>query len=292
MPRRTTLKILIPLTSGLLLLGACGSSTSDSSATTAAGKGNSSCATADLATVAKGKLTIGTDTPAFEPWFVDDKPTNGKGFESAVAYAVADELGVAKADVTWKTVAFNTAFAPGKKAFDFDINQVSITPERAKTVDFSDGYYDVNQAIVGLKDSRAVGATSVADLKGLKLGAQQGTTSFDFITNVIKPDADPFVYNDNSAAKAALDAGQVDGIVLDLPTALYVSAVEIEGSAVIGQFPSTGDKPEQFGMVFQKGNTLRDCVNKALASLTKSGKLKNIQDKWLAGGVAPEIALD
>ena len=287
MPRRTTLKILIPLTSGLLLLGACGSSDSDSSGTTAAGTGESSCAT-----VADGKLTVGTDTPAFEPWFADDKPTNGKGFESAVAYAVADELGFAKADVTWQTVAFNTAFAPGKKKFDFDINQVSITPERAKTVDFSDGYYNVNQAIVGFDDSPAIGASSVADLKGLKLGAQQGTTSYDFITDVIKPDAEPFVYNDNSAAKAALDAGQVDGIVLDLPTALYVSAVEIEGSAVIGQFPSTGDKPEQFGMVFEKGNKLRDCVNDALASLTESGKLKEIQDKWLAGGIAPEIALD
>lgn len=293
MLRRAHLKIALPVAAAALLLAACGSSAgSDSSAQSGDSAKPASCKAADLSTLADGKLTIGTDTPAFEPWFVDDDPSNGKGFESAVAYAVADELGFAKADVAWAKVPFDTATAPGKKKFDFDINQISITPERAKVVDFSSGYYDVNQALVAYSDSKAKGATSIADLKGLKLGAQKGTTSYDFITNVIKPDADPFVYNDNSAAKAALDAKQIDGIVLDLPTALYVSAVEIEGTSVIGQFPSTGDTPEQFGLLLQKDSSLTDCVTKAVDSLRESGKLKEIQDEWLANDVAPEISLD
>lgn len=249
------------------------------------------CVTDDML-VSAGELTIGTDTPAFPPWFVDDDPSNGEGFESAVAYAVADELGLGDA-VTWTVVPFNNAFAPGAKDFDFDINQVSITEERDGAVDFSDGYYDVNQALVGYEDSDAVGATTVADLQGLKLGAQVGTTSLDFITEVIQPTEEPFVYNDNNGAKAALDAGQIDGIVLDLPTAFYVSAVEIEGTAVIGQFPSVGDAPEQFGMVFEEGNPLRDCVNEALAALDEQGELDAIEQEWLADATgAPVIAVE
>ncbi|MFP5321052.1 MAG: ABC transporter substrate-binding protein [Acidimicrobiia bacterium] len=240
----------------------------------------------------EGQLTIGTDSPAFPPWFVDDDPTNGEGFESAVAYAVAEELGFSEDQVEWTVVPFNNAFAPGPKDFDFVINQVSITEERDQAIDFSEGYYDVNQAIVGFEDSAAAGATTVEDLRGLKLGAQQGTTSLDFITEVIQPEQEPFVYNDNSAAKAALDAQQVDAIVLDLPTAFYVSAVEIEGTAVIGQFPSTGDSPEQFGMVFEDGNPLRDCVDEALASLEESGDLDAIEQEWLSDVVdAPVIEI-
>ena len=290
MHRRTTLRLLLPVTAGLLLLGACSSSSSGSEGASDAKA--SSCKAEDLKTYKDGTLTVATDTPAFEPWFVDDKPANGKGFESAVAYAVAKQLGFAKSDVTWTTESFNSAYAPGKKKFDFDINQVSITPERAKAVDFSDGYYDVNQAIVGYADSKAADAKTVADLKDLKLGAQQGTTSYDFIVDVIKPTQEPYVYNDNNAAKSALQAKQIDGIVLDLPTALYVSAAEIEDSAVIGQFPSTGDKPEQFGMVFEKGNPLRDCVNEALAALDADGTLDEIQSTWLSDAVAPEISLN
>ena len=178
MSRRLSALVLAPLVVGALALASCGSSDSD---------GASSSTSTTCPTIKDGTLTIGTDSPAYEPWFVDDKPSNGKGFESAVAYAVAKELGYAKADVTWKTVPFNNSYAPGKKAFDFDINQISISPERAKVVTFSDGYYDVNQAIVGFEDSKAADAKSVADLKDLKLGAQVGTTSLDFINEVIKP---------------------------------------------------------------------------------------------------------
>jgi polar amino acid transport system substrate-binding protein len=289
MHRRRTLQLLAPALAVALLVAACGKSKNDDEATSG---DTGSCAVTDLATVTDGKLTVGTDSPAFPPWFEDDDPSNGKGFESAVAYAVADELGFDKEDVAWTTVAFDKAFAPGEKEFDFDINQVSISDERDEAVDFSEGYYDVNQAIIGYADSAAAGATTVADLKGLKLGAQQGTTSLDYITEVIAPDQEPFVYNDNNAAKAALNAKQVDALVLDLPTALYVSAAEIEGTEVFGQFPTEGDDPEQFGMVFAEGNPLRDCANEALATLKEDGSLAKIQDEYLADAVAPEISVE
>jgi polar amino acid transport system substrate-binding protein len=289
--RLLALSAVLPLTAL-----ACGDSEDDTVAGTEAAAGEapdeSSCQAEQLALVSEGTLTVGTDSPAFPPWFVDDDPTNGEGFESAVAYAVADELGFAPEDVSWTVVPFNNAFAPGDKDFDFDINQVSINDERATVVDFSDGYYDVNQAIVGFTDSAAAGATTVADLRPLRLGAQVGTTSLTFIEEEIQPEQEPFVYNDNSAAKAALDAQQVDAIVLDLPTAFYVSAVEIEGTSVIGQFPSTGDEPEQFGMVFEKDNPLRDCVNEALTRLRDSGDLEQIEREWLSEVVdAPVIGL-
>jgi polar amino acid transport system substrate-binding protein len=271
---------------GSLVLAGCGDGDDD----TAEPTGGGGCAVEDLALKEDGKLTVGTDSPAFPPWFVDDDPTNGEGFESAVAYAVADELGFAEEDVAWTVAPFNNVIAPGEKDFDFDINQVSISEERDEAVDFSTGYYDVNQAIVGFEDSAAAGATAIEDLKGLKLGAQVGTTSLDFITDVIAPDAEPFVYNDNSAAKAALDAQQVDAIVLDLPTAFYVSAVEIEGTAVIGQFPAADGETEQFGLVFEEGSALRDCVNEALTNLEDSGRLDEIEQEWLSEVVdAPVI---
>jgi polar amino acid transport system substrate-binding protein len=274
------------------VLTACGDD--DDEATTAGTEeGGSEDGTAeDCTTVNDGVLTIGTDSPAFPPWFVEDDPTNGQGFESAVAYAVAEQLGFTGDQVEWTIVPFNNAFAPGEKDFDFDINQVSITEERDEAVDFSDGYYDVNQAIVGYADSPAAQATTIEELQGLRLGAQVGTTSLDFITEQIQPEAEPFVYNDNAAAKAALDAQQVDAIVLHLPTAFYVSAVEIEGTTVIAQFPSVGEEPEQFGMVFEDGNPLRDCVNDALDALEESGELAAIEQEWLSDVVdAPVIEL-
>jgi polar amino acid transport system substrate-binding protein len=288
--RRSTLRFAGAATALLVLFAGCGEGDDDDdegAADAGAGEQEASeeCAVDQLNLVEEGTLTVGTDSPAFPPWFEDDDPTNGEGFESAVAYAVADELGFSEDQVTWTVVPFNNAFAPGTKAFDFDINQVSITDERDEAVDFSAGYYDVNQAIVGFEDSAAADATTVADLQGLKLGAQLGTTSLDFITEVVQPEQEPFVYNDNSAAKAALDAQQVDAIVLDLPTAFFVSAVEIEGTTVIGQFPAQGDEPEQFGLVFEEGNSLRDCVNEALARLKDSGRLEEIEQEWLSDAV-------
>lgn len=285
------------------LLAACGdddgdtgageTGTTETTGTTEEAAGQTGGPSGDCPTIEEGVLTIGTDSPAYPPWFVDDDPTNGEGFESAVAYAVAEQLGFSADQVEWTVVPFNNIFAPGEKDFDFAINQVSITEERDQAVDFSEGYYDVNQALVAFEDSAAVGAETVADLRDLRLGAQVGSTSLDFITEHIQPAQEPFVYNDNASAKAALEAGQVDAIVLDLPTAFYVSSAEIEGTAVIGQFPSTDDEPEQFGMVFEEGNPLRDCVDEALAALEADGTLDAIEQQWLSDVVdAPVIELE
>ncbi len=247
---------------------------------------SASCEKADLNLVQEGVLTIGTDEPSFPPWFdFDGGPSTGTGFESAVAYAVADELEFTAEEVTWVVVPFNNSFAPGEKDFDFDINQISISEEREEAVDFSDGYYNVNQALLGFSDSEIASATTIDDLKAFRLGAQVGTTSLDFITDVIQPETEPLVYDTNADAKAAFDAGQLDGLILDLPTAFFISATEIEGSAVIAQFPSSGE-PEQFGMLFEEGNPLRDCVNVALSNVD----LDAIQQEWLSDVVeAPVI---
>ncbi len=247
------------------------------------------CARDNLTVLTPGTLTIGTDTPAYEPYFVDDDPSNGKGFESAVAYAVADKLGFAPNEVTWVTVPFNKSYAPGAKDFDFDINQISITPKRQKAVDFSDGYYTVNQAVVALKSSPVAGATTLAELQGARLGAQVGTTSLDFINDVVQPAEKPYVYNDTNDAKSALNNRQIDAIVVDLPTAYYITAVEIPKAKIVGQFQPQADG-EQFGLLFAKGNPLVTCVNKAIDALRASGELQAIQDQWLAGENAPYIA--
>lgn len=248
----------------------------------------------DCPTIAEGKLTIGTGNPAYYPWVADDAPESKQGFEAAVAYAVAGELGYADADVTWVRTGFDEAIQPGAKNFDFNLQQFSITEERKATVTFSDPYYSTNQALVGYADSAIAGATSVAELKDAKFGAQAGTTSLDFITKVIQPTTEPFVYDDNAGAKAALEAKQIDAIVVDLPTAFYISAVEIEGSAVIGQFPlSDAVSADSFGLVFDLDNPLAACVNKALAALKDSGKLAEIENEWLSGYTgAPVIGLD
>jgi polar amino acid transport system substrate-binding protein len=239
-----------------------------------------SCATADLAVLTPGTLTIGTDSPAYPPWFEDNKPANGKGFESAVAYAVADELGFTKDQVTWVKVPFNNSYAPGDKKFDFDINQISITPAREKVVDFSDGYYTAAQAVITLK-TEAGSASTLADLKNLKLGAQTGTTSLTAIRDDIQPTQQPLVFQNTNVAKQALLNGQVDAIVADLPTAFYITAVEIPQGTITGQFESTG-APEEFGLLMEKGNDLLPCVNDALTKLKDDGTLDDIQQKWLS----------
>jgi polar amino acid transport system substrate-binding protein len=232
-------------------------------------------------TLKDGTLTIATDTPAFEPWFVNNDPTNGKGYESAVAYAVAKQLGFDKANVKWVKEPFNKSYAPGDKDFDFDINQISITPARAKVVDFSDGYYNASQALITLKDSPVAKATTLDELKDFKLGAQTGTTSLTAIRDDIQPTTEPLVFDDTNVAKQALLNGQVDAIVADLPTAFFITAVQIPSATIVGQFQQSGT-PEQFGMLFQKGNPLVGCVNQALASLKDDGTLDTLEQKWLS----------
>ncbi|QWZ07826.1 ABC transporter substrate-binding protein [Nocardioides panacis] len=240
------------------------------------------CAPDKLALKKPGTLTIGTDSPAYEPWFSGNDPTNGKGFESAVAYAVAKQLGFTTDQVSWVKVPFNNSYAPGAKSFDFDINQISITPKRAEVVSFSDGYYSAAQGVIALKKSRAAGVTSLADLQGLKLGAQTGTTSLTAITDVIKPATQPLVFDDTNQAKQALLNGQVDAILSDLPTAFYITAAEIPKSTIVGQFqPETGQQ-EEFGMLFEKGSTLVPCVDQALSALRDDGTLAGLEKQWLS----------
>ena len=245
-------------------------------------------------TIESGKLTIATGTPAFEPWVVGDAPESGEGFEAAIAYAVAGELGYTNENIVWVRTGFDEAIQPGAKNFDFNLQQYSITEERKATVSFSDPYYSTNQAVVGFTDSPVASATKLSELKELKFGAQSGTTSLDFIVNVIKPTNEPFIYDDNAGAKAALEAKQIDAIVVDLPTAFYISAVEIEGSKVIGQFPlSDAVAADNFGLLFDKDNKPVDCVNTALGALKESGKLAEIEKTWLADKTnAPVITLD
>jgi polar amino acid transport system substrate-binding protein len=245
----------------------------------------STCAKGKLATRASGKLTIATDEPAYEPWFKDDDPAGGKGFESAVAYAVAQRLGYGKDKVVWQTVPFNKAFAPGEKTFDFDINQVSVSAERKRAVDFSSGYYDVRQAVVALKGSKAAKAKSIADLKGVKLGAQVGTTSLDYIDDVVKPKQAAAVYAKNDQAKSALKNGQVGAIVVDLPTAFYITGAEITDATIVGQFENQGGVPEQFGLVLDKGSALTSCVSRAVDALREDGTLAKLEQQWLSDAV-------
>lgn len=246
-------------------------------------------------TLAEGKITIATGNPAYEPWVVGDAPESKEGFEAAVAYGLAAEMGFADENIVWVRTSFDEAIQPGAKNFDFNLQQYSITDERKATVSFSDPYYSTNQALVAFADSPVANATSVSELKGLKFGAQAGTTSLEFITSVIQPDAEPFAYDDNAGAKAALEAKQIDAIVVDLPTALYISAVEIEGSKVVGQFPPSEVAPgDDFGMVFDLNNPLVECVNVALSRMRDlTYELMSIEETWLSNYTgAPVINLD
>ncbi|WP_329247470.1 ABC transporter substrate-binding protein [Streptomyces sp. NBC_01478] len=263
----------------------CAPQPEDKASDQASGSTATTCAKGKLATQTSGKLTIATDEPAYEPWFEDDKPANGKGFESAVAYAVAKQLGYAKSAVVWQSVPFNKAFAPGVKTFDFDINQVSISTERKKAVDFSSGYYDVRQAVIALKSSKAAKATTIADLKGLKLGAQVGTTSLNYISDVVKPTQQEAAFSKNDQAVSALKNGQVDAIVVDLPTAFYITSAEVTNAKIVGQFENQGGTPEQFGLVLDKGSDLTSCVTSAVDALRKDGTLAALEKQWLSDAV-------
>jgi polar amino acid transport system substrate-binding protein len=278
----------------------CGSDEDESEGTPApatggADTGADECAKENLPTIEPGTLAIGTDNPAFPPWFQDaegapwdpTKEPTKMGYEAAVAYAVAGELGFSDAEVKWVVVPFDNAFKPGPKDFDFDINQVSYTEKRDRNVDFSDSYYDVEQSVVVLKSSELAGATSLADLKGAKLGVQLGTTSYDAIVNTIQPGEDPAVFSSNNDAVTALKNDQVDGIVVDYPTSLYVTAVQVPNATTVGRLPAEGQ--EYFGLVFEEGNPLRDCVNEAIASLRERGTLDGFAQQWIEGQAPPVL---
>ena len=268
-------------------LAGCASESSSSSAspTGAAAAGGSSSAAAASCTnsaiqdqlFAKGQLTVATDKPVYPPWFADNKPTNGQGYESAVAYAVADQLGFSKSQVTWAYEPFDSSYAPGTKKFDFDINEISYSAARAQAVTFSDSYYDVQQALVALKNSPIVTKHSPADLKTYVFGDQVGTTSLQFINSQIQPTQTPKVFETLNDVKQALQTKQIAALVTDTPTAEFITT-EIPGSVVVAQFPSTG---EHYGLLFAKGNQLVTCVNKALATLKSNGTLAKLTAQYL-----------
>ncbi len=265
------------------LLAACGDdddSDSGDDTTEAAAVDLSECTPDTLETFTDGKLTIGTDSPAFEPYFVDDDPTNGQGFESAVGYAVAEKLGFEQADVEWVVVPFNASYAPGAKDFDFDVNQISITPDREKQVDFSSTYYEAKQGIVVLKDSDAASATSIDDLKGLNIGVQIGTTSLDAVNEVIEPDNDPQVFDTSNDVVTALKQGKVDAVVVDVPTGFFLTATEIPEATLAGQFAAPGG--DQWGALLEKDSPLTDCVTAAIEDLRASGELAEIEQEWIS----------
>ncbi|WP_433605130.1 ABC transporter substrate-binding protein [Dactylosporangium sp. CA-139114] len=291
--RPVNLLVAAGLAGALAVLAGCAPADEDTAAPAASAGASAagSCAPAQLKTVAAGKLTVGTDDPVYPPWFADNKPESGQGFESAVAYAVAEKLGYGKDQVAWARVTFNNAIAPGKKAFDFDINEFSITDERKQAVDFSSPYYDVTQTVIALKSSKIAGAKSLADLKGARLGAQVGTTSYRSITEVVKPAQQPSVYNNNDDAKKALQNGQIDGLVVDLPTAFYITGAEIDDAVIVGQLPQVSGTPEQFGLVLDKGSPLTGCVSGAVDALRADGTLKKLEQQWLSATQgAPTLA--
>ncbi len=242
------------------------------------------CDTSNPPLMEEGVLTVATDRPAYPPWF-EGNPKSYSGYEGELATDIAKGLGV---PIKWVVEPFNKSFAPGAKDYDFDINQISITPERSHAVDFSDGYFHDNQGLLAAKDSPITGANSVDDLKDAQLGTQVGTTSFGFINSVIQPTNEPKIFDTTNDVKSALESGQLDGLVTDVVTTVYLRDFEIPGSVVVGQYPTN----EQFGMVFEKGSPLVDCVNQVLSDLKKDGTLKNLQDKWLQDYLGVPILKD
>ncbi len=252
------------------------------------------CSKDALPLLSAGRLTVGTDNPAYPPWFsggspksspweIND-PTTGEGFESAVTYAVAEQLGFSAEEVDWLEVPFNQSFKPGPKDFDLFINQVSYSPARDEAVDFTEAYYEVNQSLVATEGTPITNATSVAELADYKLGAPIGTTSFDYIDEYIQPSEDPAVYDTLNDSVSALNNGQVDGIVVDLPTGFYLAdpfVQEVKNGVIVGQFPTVGAQ-EYFGMVLEDGSPIAQCLNEALRELKTDGTLAAIQQEWLS----------
>lgn len=283
---RLPLGALAVLATLVLVVAGCGSSSDSSTDTSATAN---TCKPGQLPTTEQGVLTIATDKPAYPPYFEDDDPTNGEGFESAVAYAVADQLGYPKGKVKWTVEAFNSSFAPGPKDFDFDVNQISIAPVREKAVDFSAPYYTANQAVVALKDSDAAAAESLEELQDAKLGVQIGTTSLEAAEDAIEPSSRPEVFNTSNDVVQALKNEQIDAVVVDLPTALYLTAVQVPEATVVGQFSAPGG--DQWGALLEKDSKLTACVSEAVEALESSGELEKITQRWMSQAAgAPELS--
>ena len=274
-PFRTALVAAASL-AAVMALASCAQEDSDEP--DAAASTEDACA--DITTVTDGTLTVGTSDPAFPPYVIDNDPTNGKGLEPAVAYAVAQEMGFEEDNVKWTFAGFAQLFAPGDKNFDFALNQISITPKREQAVTFSEPYYDAPNGVMVMKSSEFADATTLADLQDAKIGVQIGTTAGDEVEAEIAPTQEIAVFDDTTASTQALANGQIDALVTDLPTTIYLATVEVDGATVIGQVP--GDQAaESWGLVLQKDNPLVNCVNQAINALDESGELQSITDEWM-----------
>jgi polar amino acid transport system substrate-binding protein len=265
------------LVAACVFAAGCGSESSSTSSSPASA---SSCKPSHLRTHAQGVLTVATDQPAYPPYFIGNKPENGKGFESAVAYAIAKQLGFARSDVKWTVEPFNSSYAPGPKNFDFDVNEISVTPARAQHVDFSAPYYTANQAIVALPGTAAASARSLADLQDAQIGVQVGTTSLDAVNADIKPSVQPKVFNNSNDVVTALKEHQVDAVVVDLPTALYLTAAQVPSAKIVGQFSAPGG--DKWGALLARGSPLTSCVSRAIGELRSSGELASITKRWMS----------
>jgi polar amino acid transport system substrate-binding protein len=297
--RRSTLAILSLLALALVLVVVgCGgkkgdSSSGDTAGSTAAAEGGetadaAACTPAQMDTHTAGELTVATDKPAYPPYFEDDEPANGEGFESAVAYAIGKQLGYSKDQINWTVEPFDSSYAPGPKDFDFDVNQISITPTREKAVDFSVPYYSANQAVVALEDSEAAQAKSLADLKDTKIGVQINTTSLSTVNEEIEPSSKPEVFNSSGDVVTALKNGQVEAVVVDLPTALYLTAAQVEDATIVGQFGKA--EGEEWGALLAKDSPLTECVSAAIEALEESGELEKITQRWMSQAAeAPQL---
>jgi polar amino acid transport system substrate-binding protein len=279
---RIPVLLLLALLAAAATVAACGSDDDESSdeTTTSGAVSLEDCTPDTLETVSDGTLTIATDKPAFPPYFEDDDPANGEGFESAVAYAIADQLGFSEADVEWTVVPFNASYAPGPKDFDFDVNQISITPKRAEQVDFSVPYYEAEQGVVVKKGGELDGITSLADLQDASIGVQIGTTSLDAVNEVIQPASEPQVFDTSNDVVSAFKNDQVDAIVVDVPTAYFLTAVQVPDGTIAGQFAAPGG--DQWGALLEKDSPLTDCVSAAITALNESGELPAIEKKWMS----------
>jgi polar amino acid transport system substrate-binding protein len=289
--RRPTLAILSLLALALVLVVAgCGGSKSGSSSGDTSGStaDASQCTPSGMETHKDGVLTIATDKPAYPPYFENDEPENGEGFESAVGYAIGKQLGYPKGKIEWTVEPFDSSYAPGPKNFDFDLNEISITPTREKAVDFSVPYYSANQAVVALEDSEAAKAKSLADLKDTKIGVQIITTSLSTVNEEIDPSSKPEVFNSSGDVVTALKNGQVEAVVVDLPTALYLTAAQVENATIVGQFGKA--EGEEWGALLAKESPLTGCVSGAIEALEKSGELEKITQRWMSQAAeAPQL---
>ena len=295
--RRSTLAILSLLALALVVFVAgCGGSKSSSSSgdtggSTGAGGETadaSQCTPAGMETHKEGVLTVATDKPAYPPYFENDEPENGEGFESAVAYAIGKQLGYPKDKIEWTVEPFDSSYAPGPKDFDFDLNEISITPTREKAVDFSAPYYSANQAVVALEDTEAAKAKSLADLKDTKIGVQINTTSLSTVDEEIDPSSKPEVFNSSGDVVTALKNGQVEAVVVDLPTALYLTAAQVENATIVGQFGKA--EGEEWGALLAKESPLTECVSGAIEALEESGELEKITQRWMSQAAeAPQL---